>query len=78
MSVEITSHPDVDVAAVDGLDVGGSLEDRGQSPQMVFELGSLAADADQLGAGGAVHDHRLVGGDQTGEAGVAALTNRRY
>ena len=65
--------PDLDVAAMDRLDVAGVLEDRGQTPQMLLELGSLAADADQLGAGGAVHDHRVIGGDQAGQAGVAAL-----
>ena len=69
--------PDVDIAAMDGLDVGRGFEDRGQAPQMVLELGPLAGDADQLGAGGAVHDHRVVGGDQPAEAGIAAPSCRR-
>ena len=70
--------PDLDVAAMHRLDVAWVFEDRGQAPQMLFELGPLAADADQLGAGGTVHDHRLVGRDQPREPLVAAAARCRH
>ena len=40
---------------------------------MLLELGPLAGHADQLGAGRAVHDHHLVGGDQARQPLVAGL-----
>ena len=60
-----------------GLDVRGRVEDRGQSPEVLLDLGALAADVDQLGAVGAVEDHALVGRDQAHDPRVAVRGYRR-
>ena len=55
------------------LHVLGRVEQRRQAPEVLLDLGTLAADLDQLGAGGAVEDHALVGGDHLRQPGVVAV-----
>ena len=56
-----------------GLDVGRRVEDRGQPPQMLFDLRPLAVGLDQLRPDRAVEDDALVGCDQPLHVRVATL-----
>jgi hypothetical protein len=56
---------------MDRLDLSGGIEDRGQAPQVLVDLGSCAVRVDQLGSVCAIQDHAPIGRDQARDARVS-------
>ena len=69
--VEITSQPISTYRRCTALTVVGGVQQRCQPPQVLLDLGPLAADLDQLGPGCAIEDHAPVGRDQAHQASVS-------